>query len=353
MKKRILVAPLNWGIGHACRCIPIINALLEQNFEVVIASDNEALLLLKKEFPKLSFAELPAYNIKYSTTKEAFRRNLIKQLPKIYKAIKAEHTVTQQIIKDFNIDGIISDNRLGVYSKDLQSVFLTHQLNVLTGSTSWISTKLHKYFIRKFDLCWIPDFETSPNLSGKLSHSSAFKKDSKKQFIGALSRFKFKETTHKYDILVLLSGPEPQRSILEKQLLTEFKEYYKPVLFVKGIIENEQKTEALNNITIKNFLTSKNLENALLQSKLVICRSGYTSIMDLAKLRKNAFFIPTPGQFEQEYLAYYLEEQRIAPFCNQDDFNLKKLKEVSKYLGFKDLNFEENLLTKDLFCCFL
>jgi uncharacterized protein (TIGR00661 family) len=343
MKKRILVAPLNWGIGHACRCIPIIKALLKNNFEVVLASDQEALLLLQKEFPFLESVALPAYNISYSTEKKQFKIHLIKQLPKIYLAIKAEHKATKQIIKDFKIDVLISDNRLGVYSKNIPSVFITHQLNVLSGSTTFLSSKFHKYFIKKFKECWIPDFENSPNLSGKLSHFSAKKQPIPIKYIGALSRFYLKPIDIKYDILVLLSGPEPQRSLLAEKLLKELKISSKKIVFVRGKIEEKQTVTTEGSISIYNFLGSEDLQTILNETDLVICRSGYTSIMDLAKLQKRAFFIPTPGQFEQEYLADHLEQLNIAPFCEQEEFNLDQLKRLESYKGFKNLNFSAEI----------
>jgi uncharacterized protein (TIGR00661 family) len=352
MKKRILVAPLNWGIGHACRCIPIINSLLKQGFDVVIASDNEALILLQKEFPSLEYAELPSYNVTYSESRKTFKTHLLKQLPKIRNVIKAEHKATQQIITDFKIDGIISDNRLGVYSKTIHSVFITHQLKVLSGKTTWLSTFFHHHFIKKFNECWIPDFKKSPNLSGILSHSSSVKVKKPIRFIGALSRFKLKKIASEYDIMVLLSGPEPQRTLLEEKLLVALKNQTKSVLFIQGKIETQQKTERSKNITTINFLTSKELEIALNVSDLIICRSGYTSIMDLAKLEKNAFFIPTPGQSEQEYLAKHMEIQNIAPFCNQNDFTIEQLNKVENYSGFRNLPFKEGL-PENLLRCFI
>ena len=352
MKKRILVALLNWGIGHACRCIPIIRTLQKANFEVVIASDNEALALLRKEFPKLPYVELPSYNITYALQRSQFKRHLFKQLPQIYKSIKLEHKATQQIIKDFAIDGIISDNRLGVYSKSVPSVFITHQLKVYSGITTYFSTKLHHYYINKFNFCWVPDFKETPNLSGNLSHSSTLKIKIPLRYIGPLSRFTKQNTKSNYDILILLSGPEPQRTLLEKKLFKAFINTNYNVAFVKGIIEASQTIETHSNIKSFNFLTSDALENIINSSDLVICRSGYTSVMDLAKLNKKAFFIPTPGQFEQEYLAEYLKTQHIANFCNQEDFNLSCLKKNVNYIGFISAYWNNEIDAK-LFDCFV
>ncbi|WP_397364487.1 glycosyltransferase [Olleya sp. R77988] len=349
MKKQILVAPLNWGIGHATRCIPIINGLINEGFEPIIASDGQALQLLKKEFKTLVFIELPSYNIKYSKTKKRFKWIMFWQLPKIKKAIKDERQAVKKIIQDYTIKGIISDNRLGVYSKKIPSVFITHQLNVLSGSTTRVSTFFHDRYLNKFNECWIPDFENEPNLSGKLGHDFKNKK-LKIKYIGPLSRLKKIDTKPKYDILVLLSGPEPQRTILEKKLMKELVNNKKSILFVKGKIESEHTITHDNLLTIYNFMQTKELQNAINNSEIIISRSGYTTIMDLAKLGKRAFFIPTPGQSEQEYLAKYLDDKKMVPSCNQDEFSLKQLNRITDYSG---LNSFTNVINfKDLFRLF-
>ncbi|WP_353779227.1 glycosyltransferase [Winogradskyella sp. 3972H.M.0a.05] len=340
LKKRILVAPLNWGLGHATRCIPIIRALIEHEFEPVIASDGSALELLKKEFPKLEHIELPSYNIKYSKKKKNFKLKLIKDTPKVLKAIKAEKKQVKELVKNSNIKGIISDNRMGIYSKQVPSVFLTHQLNVLSGSTTWFSSKLHQRVIKKFDICWVPDLKDAPNLSGKLGHSETF--DSSLKYIGPISRFEKQDMPIKYDLLVLLSGPEPQRTLLEEKLLKELEHSNKKIVFVRGVVEGEQIQVEKGHIDIYNFMTSNELERTINESDMVLSRSGYTTIMDLAKLNKKAYFIPTPGQFEQEYLSKLLDEQGIAPSCSQDDFTIDKLDLVENYKGLKAFDYKLN-----------
>jgi uncharacterized protein (TIGR00661 family) len=338
MKKRILVAPLNWGLGHATRCIPIIKALILNNFDPIIASDGVALALLKKEFPKVRCLELPSYNVTYAKNGKHFKLKLIKDSPKLIKAIKAEKKVVKKIIESERISGIISDNRLGVRSKKVPSVFITHQLNVLSGSTTWLSTKMHQKIINKFDACWVPDAAGEINLSGKLGHTKSFEIPT--TYIGPLSRFTKKETDVKNDLMVLISGPEPQRTMLETCMLNELKKFTGKAVLVKGVMENEQTMEINGNLTIYNFMTSTLLEKTINESELIISRSGYTTIMDLAKLNKKAFFIPTPGQFEQEYLAEKLSEMRLVPTCSQDDFSLDAIKNITGYAGLKAFDFE-------------
>ncbi|MGC1632535.1 MAG: glycosyltransferase [Gelidibacter sp.] len=348
MKKKILIAPLNWGLGHATRCIPIINALVQHNFTPIIASDGPALSLLTKEFPDLKAIELPSYNISYAKKSNHLKLKLLKDTPKILKTIRAEQKAVKLIVKTHQIDGIISDNRFGVYHKDLPTAYITHQLKVLSGNTTWLSTKLHQKTIQRFNECWIPDTLGQLNLSGKMGHIEDHGLNIK--YIGPISRFQKTESEFQYDIMVLLSGPEPQRGIFEEKLLTEFKNYKGNVLFVKGIIEEEQTLHKSGNMTIYNFMTSELLEKSINSSELIVARSGYTTIMDLAKLGKKAFFIPTPGQFEQDYLAKEMVTNNLAPSCDQDAFKLEILTNISKFKGLETIAHETDF--KDLFKLF-
>ncbi|SDG89278.1 glycosyltransferase [Winogradskyella thalassocola] len=347
-KKRILIAPLNWGLGHATRCIPIINALIENGFEPVIASDGIALGLLKKEFPKLSAFELPSYNITYAKKANGFKIKLIKDSPHLLKTIKREKKVIETLVETEAISGIISDNRFGARHKAIPSVFITHQLRVLSGNTTWLSSKLHQNIISKFNECWVPDHMGSTNLSGDLGHPKNYVAPVK--YLGALTRLKKLDIDTEYDLLVLLSGPEPQRTFLEEKLLRDLKHYTGSVLFIKGKVESEQQKTVMDHIVIYNYMTSNELEIAINKSELILSRSGYTTIMDLEKLEKKAFFIPTPGQFEQEYLAKRLCSEGIAPYCIQDDFDINMLSEIENFSGFKSQEYELNY--KKLFSLF-
>ena len=338
--KTILVAPLNWGLGHATRCIPIIKALQDNNFIPIIASDGIALDLLKKEFPYLKFLELPSYQIEYAKNGKYFKWKLLKNCPKMIEAILEEKKLVKKWVKKYEIDGIISDNRLGVFSKKVPSVFITHQLNVMTGNTTWLSSILHQNIIRKYAECWIPDSANTPNLAGELSHLKNH--DLNIRYIGPLSRMHYKKTDKKHDLMILLSGPEPQRGLLEEKLKKEIVHYNGNILFIKGIIEKEQKKEQTENVTFYNFMHSRQLEQALNESDIILCRSGYTSIMDLAKLNKKAFFIPTPGQYEQLYLAKKLKKESLVPFTTQDDFCIENLSEIDNYKGLSEIKSDIN-----------
>jgi uncharacterized protein (TIGR00661 family) len=334
--KTILIAPLNWGLGHATRCIPLIKALQENNYIPIIASDGIALQLLRKEFPYLKFLELPSYQIEYAKNAKNFKWKLIQNLPKMIEAIVHEKQLVKTWITQYGIDGIISDNRLGVFSKKIPSVFITHQLRVMTGNTTWLTSKLHQNIIKKYSECWIPDVETVPNLAGELSHLE--KHSLKLNYIGPLSRMQKKEAHKKYDLMIILSGPEPQRGILEEKLKTEVQRFKGNVVFIKGVVQANQIKEQIDTICYYNFMNSRQLEQTFNESELVLCRSGYTTIMDLAKLDKKAFFIPTPGQYEQLYLAEKLKNEGLVPYAHQHNFAIENLSQVESYSGLQSYN---------------
>ncbi len=340
VSKNILVAPLNWGLGHSTRCIPIINKLLEFGFNPILASDGEALELLKKEFPNLTALQLPSYHIKYAKKGKLFKWKIALNAPKMLKAIRDEKKLTQKIVQDYQIIGIISDNRFGIVSKKVPSVFITHQLNVLSGNTTYLTSAIHRNWIKKFKECWVPDLKKQPNLSGKLGHLK--KSKLKIKYLGILSRFEKKEVEEIYDLAVVLSGPEPQRTMFEEIITDQINDFDGKVIFIKGKIESDKKSKVIRNVTFYNFMNAKELEQTLNQSKMVLSRSGYTTLMDLVKLQKKAFFVPTPGQTEQEYLAKRLKKKGIAPYCSQENFRIEFLNEVELYKGFESWTSEPN-----------
>ena len=346
-KKRILIAPLNWGIGHATRCIPLINALISHNYEVVIAADKRPLHLLITEFPDLEIVRFPGYNIKYSKY-FPMSISMLLQLPKLLWNIKKEHETLNQIIDDYKIDGVISDNRFGLFTSKVPSVFITHQLQIQSPYFSDEIRKFNYKYINKFDVCWIMDDEKE-NLAGSLSKPKLLPNNS--LYIGAQSRFEKREEEKEYDFLAIVSGPEPQRTILEKGLIKTLKDREEKSLILLG--KPELNTgEQLGNLTIKSHLSAKDLNTAILQSELIICRPGYSTIMDLAKLEKKAFFIPTPGQTEQEYLADNLMQEGICFAQKQSKFDLEKaISESANYNGFSTSE-NKNTNWKNLFLLF-
>lgn len=329
---KILIAPLDWGLGHATRSIPLITALLAEGCEVLIAAEGPIQELLQQEFQTLTFLPLKGYRIKYSRKREWLPVKIALQIPGLLFSIFWEHQWLKKIVKDHSIDTVISDNRFGMYHKHIPSVYITHQLLIKTGNelSENLLMKLHYWFIKKYKQCWVPDFEGSKNIAGELSHP-AFLPDNLK-YIGGLSRFEKNDNIgEKFDLLILLSGPEPQRTIFEKELFFQLKQYSGNVLLVRGLPGGNETLATQNNknctIQIRNHLVVRELCHAIKQAKMIISRSGYTTIMDLIKLQKKAILVPTPGQTEQEYLAQYLMQQQLFYSVQQQDFLLNKVLE--------------------------
>lgn len=335
---------MDWGLGHSTRCIPVIQTLIDNDFDVLLAADGNSAKLLSKEFPKLTILPLNGYNITYSKKRILFSTKLISQIPKILKAIKQEHLWLKQIIEEYKIDIVISDNRYGLYNKTIKSIFITHQLAIETGSvlTNALVQKLNYNLINKFDACWVPDEEEPHDLSGKLSHPKMLPKVPT-MYVGVLSRFKKQIIEKIFDLLVIISGPEPQRTTLEEKMLLQMNKLSLKMVLVRGLPGGKNKIMNENKgLTILHHLPSKELNTLIQSSKVIVARSGYSTIMDLITLQQKAILIPTPGQTEQEYLASYLAEKKYFVSANQTDFNLEK-----EMKNLQDLNQSKTLISEN------
>jgi len=329
---RILIAPLDWGLGHATRCVPIINYLLLQNCTVFIGGEGSGAKLLKLEFPDITILPLKGYRVEYSKNRLTFLLKIIAQLPRILNVIHYEKRWVEEAIKTHNINGIISDNRLGFCSNKIPSVYITHQLLIKTGLKLFdkIVQKIHYHYINKFSACWVPDFESDLTLAGDLSHPNKLP-NIPVQYLGALSRFNKLELALEYKLCIIISGPEPQRSVFEKIILSQMHLCKEKIVMVRGL-PNEEKglNHSFENLIIYNHLDAEKLNNIIAQSEMVLSRSGYSTIMDLIKLNKNAILVPTPAQPEQEYLAIHLNKNGLFKFVQQSDLKLSEFLKRSK-----------------------
>ncbi len=343
-KIRILVAPLDWGLGHATRCIPIISKLLQQNCVVIVAAEAAGKFLLQKEFPNLIFIDLTGYRIQYSSNKLTMPFKMLAQFPKLIYSIYTERRWLNKAITEHNIDAVISDNRLGLSSKKITSIYITHQLLIKTGNafTEKIAQKIHYHFINKYNACWVPDGAGQINLAGDLSHPKLLPAVPVK-YLGPLSRFKKLDVDIKYDVCILLSGPEPQRTIFEKKVIEELKTFSGKAFLLRGCPGDTKEFElGLPEVKVENHLPADELNIVLQQSKLIISRSGYTTVMDLAKLQQKALLVPTAGQTEQKYLAEYLEQKLLFCTLQQKDFSFKKVFEKVNTFEFKNTALLQN-----------
>lgn len=309
---RVLVCPLNWGLGHATRCVPIVRALKAAGKTVIVAADGEPMAFMQQEFPDIEVIEFGGLTVTYTAGKSQIGA-MLRQLPKFLFRIWREHRKIGEIIAKKRIDTIISDNRFGLWNKHVYSIYITHQLMIkmpmkwrFLERSAW---RIHRWFIRHYRRCWIPD-EVENGLSGDLSHKYPLPENG--VFIGTLSRFgsatnQVQPAASPYNTIALVSGPEPQRTLFEQYLVERLRTDDQPAIIVRGLPATHR-TQHIGHITLADHLDSRQLEHLLRTTPHIICRSGYTTLMDLTTLQRTATLVPTPGQTEQEYLAEYVQK---------------------------------------------
>ena len=302
---RILVAPLDWGLGHATRCAPLIDRWLAAGHEVVLASNGRSADWLKARYPQLELlTDIPDYAVTYPS-RGPITLHLLKQMVRLRKVVRAEHRWLQRIVVEKNIHQVCSDNRYGLYHAQVPCTLITHQLYLRVPKPfRWMVGKWLNSYLKQFRALWVPDYERDSNLSGLLSHGGIWNK--KALFIGPLSRFHSAAVTVEkpYSVVAIVSGPEPTRTRFENQLRTILGQLECSALLVLGKPE-EPVQEQKGLLHIVNHLPDSELAAALKSARLVVCRSGYSTLMDLYTLNVKALLVPTPGQSEQEYLAGY------------------------------------------------
>jgi hypothetical protein len=297
--KKILVATLNWGLGHSTRCIPLIRALISQGHSVFLASDGMAGRVLKQDFPELPYLELPGYDITYPS--RGFYHHWIRQLPGLHRAIAHEQKSIREMMRQYRFEVLISDNRYGVFHPQSQNILITHQLNIpLAPPIARVANRLLQNLVNRFDQCWIPDFPGENNLSGDLSRGRL---KIQKQFIGPMSRFVRQESDQRFDLCLVLSGPEPYRTLMQNQLQNLLSTTPLKLCWILGLPGETVGKAVQFRGEVYNHLPSNRLNEILNASALALGRSGYSSIMDYYTLHKKAILIPTPFQPEQQYLA--------------------------------------------------
>ncbi len=357
---RILFAVLNWGLGHATRSIPVIRALQKAGASVVLASDGDALQVLKRAFPKVETRELPGYNIRYGRKNSLVA--IYGQVPHVIRTVSREHRILRSWHKEEVFDGVVSDSRFGMWLSDVPSAFIGHQIAVLPPKPfqafHMTAFGVHKQIIRPFSDWWLPDDPTL-RLAGDLLHRFPLPKHNSPRsprvnWIGVLSRFSGESrpygfldnrlNTHEPFIAAVLSGPEPQRSMLQEALMAVAPKLPYPLWIVEGR-PGGQEFKTLPNIKIIPFLDGPDLQHLLRSAEVVISRSGYSSLMDYVVLGiSKLVLVPTPGQTEQEHLGQNWRNHNRAAVCLQH--NITHLPEyLSQAQKCAPLPFNDELLS--------
>lgn len=345
--KKVLICPLDWGLGHATRCVPVIRIFLEAGYEVVIAADGRPYDFLKDEFPSLKIIRFPGTKIRYNKTSD-LAMAIARQLPSMISGHFSERRFLKKIIAEEKPGIIFSDNRYGVRDKNCFNIILTHQLELqIPEKISFLKPVINLFLrktLKKFNEIWVPDYQNHFGIAGKLSHPANH--SAPVSYVGTLSRFSHIPTFPEhgpllFDLVVILSGPEPQRTIIEEIIFAQLKDTGLRAIIVQGLTEKKAAFNLTPAIRVYSHLDTISLHECMMQAEIVICRSGYSGIMDLVTLGKKAILIPTPGQTEQEYLARYLMDKKIFFSISQEKFDLLYAIEMSR-------NFPGMLLRNDL-----
>lgn len=328
-KKRILLSPLNWGLGHATRLLPIIDSLQKRGYECLVAGESPSIDIIKDAFPGLHIIPTSGFDVKFSSGQHQLWK-LFTQLPKLLSSIRKDQQQVVDILNRHHVDLIISDNRYGFRSHKVPSIIITHQTSPQVGSRmKWTKPFVNfmiKRWLSKFDSCWIPDNDGPLSISGKLSANLAHPNTIK---IGLLTRLSIANSTAltshcpQYDIMVIISGPEPHRTQFEELIIQRYLNTNLNVLILQGRPTAGEKKCVNNNITLLSHCDASQYHHLISTSNLIICRSGYSTIMDLIYLKKIAILIPTPGQYEQLYLANHLK--------NSFNFEIIQQSEIIKH----------------------
>lgn len=357
-QKTILITPLNWGLGHATRIVPLVKYLLKYDAKVILAADKRPYDFLTKTFPDLPIIRLPGFEPAYSG-RSMMAIKMAYSFPKMWVQARKSHKLLQDIIDEYQVDVVISDNRYECYSKKAYSILITHQLNIQTHGIQFLLKPLIDFLVNHhithFNELWVPDFENSEiNLSGKLSDVKSFPIN-RTHFIGPLSRFQPKINHQKnevVDLLVLLSGPEPQRSILQNIITQQALQSNLRTTILLGKPGNKVVTQK-GNVQYISHVNDSQFSSLIQSANIIISRPGYTTVMDLSVFGKKAILIPTPGQTEQEYLAKRLKKHGYCYSVSQKSFKLEKSLQASeKYKGLPiiNANADSEIFIKDLLC---
>jgi predicted glycosyltransferase len=305
--KRILYGALNWGLGHASRSLPVIRKLQEYGAEVILSAQGRARKLWELEFNDVAFLEIPEYTIRFPEH-SYLSLSLFTQLPRLLRQIQREQEHVESAVLEMGIHCVISDNRFGFYSKQVPSVYITHQLQVKSAFGSSLPSCWHRTVMNRFDAVWVPDVPGENNLSGELGHDSRVEHV---KYIGPQTRLKLIAANEHIDTLTICSGPEPMRSQLEQNMLEQLRNHVGKHVMVLGKSESPQEKKQVGNVVVYAYADDQLLSQLLSNAQVIISRTGYSTLCDVAHFGKALIGIPTPGQTEQEYLGRYLTAKGI------------------------------------------
>lgn len=349
----IIYGICSWGLGHATRSLPVLRRLLSENNNLTVISNGRSLEVLKKELgEQATYVDIPDYPMLLSENTRQFLAKSMVYWPVFIKRIEDGLAQLQKILDKKHYDCIISDARYDMYSKKIPSFFISHQMRIMNPLQikmfEHAMERFNMFFFKRYRGVMVPDYKEN-SLSGDLSHNLKRIDEDAIHYVGVLSDFTRRPMKKDIDFLISISGPEPQRSILEEKLASQTEELKGNVVMTLGKAEKYSITKK-KHLTTYSFVTKELREELLNKSKLVVSRSGYSTLMDVAVVGTKALFIPTPGQIEQEYLSRYHNNLGTFHSVTQDTVDLKNdVREAKEKTGFtKECDVKktvENILT--------
>lgn len=329
---RFLFGVCSWGLGHASRSLSIIRKIIEEGHVVTVVSSGRALNMLQQELgDEATFASLEDYNPPETLNPSFFVPSTVLHFPVYFRSMFHEHDFVRRFLWSRRVDAIFSDNRFAFYSRDVPSYFMGHQLRILNplGNVALENgTEFYnQYFLKRYAGVLVPDFEED-GLAGRLAHDLSRIDERRLNYIGVISEFSYYETAQDLDVFISISGPEPHRTSFEHKLRKQLEGFDGKVVVTLG----KPEFYVQEGPNLKGYLGRKERENLLNRSRIVVARSGYSTLMDLFSLRKRGFLIPTPGQSEQEYLAKYHMERRTFYCISERELDLPN--QLEKALAF-------------------
>jgi uncharacterized protein (TIGR00661 family) len=334
---KIIYGVCSWGLGHATRSLPVIRKLIKEGEELTIISHGRSLQLLKDELGEgLDYIEIPDYPMLLSKNSRQFMAKSVIYWPAFLKRMRKGWKSLKKILETKKCNCIFSDARYEIYNRHIPSYFMSHQMRIMNplriGMFERGSELFNSFFFRRYAGVIVPDYKED-SLSGDLSHNLKRIDESKLNYIGVLSDFEKKKVKKDIDYLISISGPEPQRTIFEKKILSQIDQLSGKIVVTLGKTENKDKFRK-KDVETYSFLSKEERQNFLNRSNMVISRSGYSTILDLAVIGTKALMVPTPGQIEQEYLGWYHNKKNTFYSINQEKINLKEnIKKAKKTTG--------------------
>ncbi len=330
---KVLFGVCSWGLGHATRDLSLIKGIIEAGHEITIVAKGRSLNLLKEELGNsCSYLEIPDYSSPYSK-KDFSVPKFLSYFPVYMNQVVKEHEKIRKLVRREGYERIISDNRFGVHNREVPSYFISHQLRFLApGRVKLFEMATegfnYSFFKNSFTKFLVPDFKED-SLSGDLSHNLKYFKEGQVEYLGILSDLIKKKVSQDIDYFISVSGPEPQRSIFERKVLEQAPRLKGKVVVALGKPEAPQERGS-GELRIFGYLKRREQEDVMNRAKLIIARSGYSTLMEVVALGKKALFVPTPGQTEQVYLAKYHRKQGNFHSVDQDSLNLARDVEKAK-----------------------